>query len=412
MLMNYQSQQINARMSLEEAINTFQGEICYLTLKDGTSIEIIQNNEPEMGFIDNQLSSQNEFNDEYVQEDIQQNDNTFNYQQQLLNQQGVFRGRGPNKKMGKSLRRTVLKSLSGKEKEKTFSEGGKKLKNLKEQIIVQQTETNDFLQCAHCFKFFPADEEEKEKVELKIPQISNKQQVPPQPQKNQFLPPKQQPKQVMPGNPHPPQQVRPVQKVHQNIPKQQNYQQVTPQKPKVVPNQKQKMNIYQGNIRNIQPPMPMQFRAQPMFRARKKDTNRYDSNNDRYFNTKNNNTYANNNFNNDGDYYYPVSGKKRIKENRMCDECSSKKKMVQNASYGNINFARNLNYGFNEEIQEMGYPDNNLSEFVMEETEYYEYPPGYQRKNIMGGPGYSNFNNNKNVALKSRRNEYQDYEYY
>jgi hypothetical protein len=51
-------------------------------------------------------------------------------------------------------------------------------------------------------------------------------------------------------------------------------------------------------------------------------------------------------------------------------------------------------------------------EFIMDETEYYEYPPGYQRKNIPSSSGYINFNNNKIVTLKSRRNQYQDYEYY
>lgn len=413
--MNYQSHQINARMSLEEAINTFPGEICYLTLKDGTNIEIIQNNqlEHEMGFIDNQLSSPNEYNDGFFEENIQQNDIDFNYQPQIFGQQGVLRGRGPNKKHGKSLRRTVLKSLDGKEKEKKISEDGKKLKNLNEQIIVHQTETNDFLQCANCFKFFQMDEEEKEKKELKIPQIPNKQQTPSQPQKIQFNPQNQQPKQVMTGNVHPPQQIREGQKIQQMLPKQQQkYQQITPQKQKIPSNQRQKMNIHQGNLRANQPPIQMQFRAQPIFRARKKVTNRYDSNNDRYFNAKNNNTYANNNFNNGGNYYYPPSGKKRIKEYKICDECSSKKKMRQNASYGNINLARNLNYGFNQDIQERGYTDNNLSEFIMDENEYYEYSPGYQRKNIPGDSGYSNFNNNKIANLKSRRNEYEDYEYY
>ena len=119
--MNYQSQLINARMSLEEAINTFPGEICYITLKDGTNIEIIQNKQPEMGYIDNQLSSKNNYDDEFIEENMQQNDNNFHYQQQIFNQQEVLRGRGPNKKIGKSLRRTVLKSLNGKEKEKKLS---------------------------------------------------------------------------------------------------------------------------------------------------------------------------------------------------------------------------------------------------------------------------------------------------
>ena len=430
--MNYQSQQINAKMSLEEAINSFQGEICYLTLKDGTIIEIVQNKEPEMGFTDNQLSPQNEYDNEFIEEDMQLKDNNFYYQHQIFNQQGVLRGRGQNKKLGKSLRKTVLKSLDGKEKEKKISEKGKKLKNVNEQIIVQQTETNDFLQCANCFKFFPIDEEEKEKNELKIPQIPNKQQLPSQPKKNelkipqmqnkqqlpyqlqnnQFYPQNQQPKQAKHVNPQQPRQVHQVQKVQQNIPKQQNYQQITPQKQKIVSNQRQKMNIPQGNLRGNQPPMQMQFRAQPKFRARKKVSNRYDSNNDRYFNTKNNNTYANNNFNNEGDYYYPASGKKQIKEYKICDECSSKKKMVQNASYGNINFARKLNFGFNQDIQERGYNNGNFSEFIMDETEYYEYPPGYQRKNIPSSSGYINYNNNKIVTLKSRRNQYQDYDYY
>ena len=45
MEINYHSQVINARMSLEEALNAYSGEVKFLTLRDGTNIEIISGNQ-------------------------------------------------------------------------------------------------------------------------------------------------------------------------------------------------------------------------------------------------------------------------------------------------------------------------------------------------------------------------------
>ena len=138
MLMNYQSNQISTRMGLEEALNTFSGEICYLTLKDGTTIEIIPKNQIEFGYTDNQLENKEQFNynDEFVEENIEDNYNNINYEQIISNQPTQLRGRGPNKKMAKSLRKTVLKSLDGKDKEKQFKNKGK-LRNLNDKLIYQ-----------------------------------------------------------------------------------------------------------------------------------------------------------------------------------------------------------------------------------------------------------------------------------
>ena len=418
--MNYQSHRAIERMRLEDALNEFASEICYITLKDGTNIEIIQNNQPKMDYIDDKNNLQYDYKDEFIEEFPEENTNNFNYQNMESNQPELqLRGRGQNKKLVKSLRKTVLKSIDGKEKEKEIKKG--KLRNLKDKIIFQQTESNDFLQCAHCFKFFESDENEAEKektADSNYPQTQNKQQLPPQQQNNQFFPPNQQGNKFIPPSQHkgpkrppqPPQQIPPGHKMVQNIPKQQYQQQHHLQPQKVGPNQKHKNNIPQARPNQI--PIPQQFWAQNQsFRARKKDSNRYESNNDRYFNSKNN-YYLNNNFNKEGNYFYPASGKKQKTEYILCEECSSGKKMKHNTSYGNLNVARNLNYGFSGDKRVDEYTDNNPSEYMnYGHTEYYEYPSSYQRKNYIPA-GYNQGNNRKVVTIKTIRNEYQDYDYY
>ena len=157
MLIKYQSQQINTRMGLEEALNAFPGEISYITLRDGTNIEIIQDDQPEMVYIDNNLQQQYIENDEFVEENIDENAHNYFYKQTIQKQPGPLRGRG--QKTTKTLRKTVLKSLDGSEKEKTFQNNGK-LRNIKNNLILKFTEDNDFTQCANCFRFFPPREEE------------------------------------------------------------------------------------------------------------------------------------------------------------------------------------------------------------------------------------------------------------
>ena len=188
---NFDTQYISARMSLEDALKAYSDEIQILTLKDGTNIEIVPSSQflrsrpvrherTEIGYTDNQLQNVGEKFDEFIQEDIMENSDNFNYQQMTPNKQGVFRGKGKNKGLGKSLRKTVLKSINGGEKEKVFENG--KLKNLKSDKpnstlneIIHFSETNDFIQCANCHIFFPPDEEEnKQTVKTTI----NDQQIP------------------------------------------------------------------------------------------------------------------------------------------------------------------------------------------------------------------------------------------
>ena len=144
----------------------------------------------------------------------------------------------------------------------------------------------------------------------------------------------------------------------QQTPQKPNQQQM-PQQQKGVPNQKKKNNILPGNMRPNQIPIP----NQPVFRARKKESNRYTSNNDRYLIPKNNYFLDNNiNYNTYESDYYPASGKQK-KIYKICVECSSKQKMSHNNSYGNLNVAKNLQF-------------NNLSEYMNDD--YYEYPDNYQ----------------------------------
>lgn len=365
--MNYQSQEVSARMGLDEALKAFSGEICYLTLKDGTNIEIIPQNQPEMGYIDNQLYNQDNFNDEFVEENYEDNYN-YNYEEMEYNNSGVFRGKGQNVNPKKSrLRKTILKSIDGKEKKVEKEE---KLRNVNEKIIFEHTENNNYLQCANCLKFFLTEENESESKTN--PQTPNKQDVRQQPQQQkQNLPQNQQkipqnkqqypPNQQMgiPQRPNQPQQKMPGQQTPQKI-RQQNYQQM-PQQQKGVPNQKQKNNVLPGNMRPNQQRIPNQ-----VFRARKKESNRYASNNDRYIIHKNNYFVDNNiNYNTDESNYYLSWGKQK-KENKICPECSSKKKMPHNNSYRNIDVAKNLQFG---------YTDDNLYEYM--ENDYYEYPNNY-----------------------------------
>ena len=444
--MNYQSQQINARMGLEEAVNTFSDEICYITLRDGTNIEIIPQNQPEMGYNDNQLNLQEEeFNDEFVEENFDENNNyDYDYEGLMLDSPTILRGKGQNINPKKSiLRKTVLKSLDGREQEKKV-ETEVKLRNINEKILFSHIENNDYLQCANCLKFFLTEGKENLNENKSKPQTPNKPKIPQQPQQqkqnypqnqqqqypqnqqkvpnNQQQYPQQYPQnqqkypqnqqklpqnqQKFPANqqigipqrPNQPQQIRPGQKTPQK-PNQQYYQQI-PQQQKGVINPKQKNNILPGNMKPNRPPNLNQFGGGgqiPVFRARKKETNRYDSNND----------YLNNNASAE-ENYYSSSGKPR--RYGICDECSSHKKMTKGNSYGNINVAKNLQFGFNNSKKEMGYTDNNLSE-LMKDEDYYEYPNNYKRDNMIPSEN-RNYNNHRVVAIKRVRNQTQEYDYY
>ena len=198
---NYDNQYISARMNLEDALKAYSDEIQILTLKDGTNIEIISNNQflrrrpdrqerHEIGYTDNQLQKVEEKHDEFSEENIIENTNYLNYQEMSpTNKPDLLRGKGKRKVLGKSLRKTVLRSINGEELEKVFENG--KLKNLKSNKpniglneIIRFSESNDFIQCANCHKFFPPDEEEKNKQAVNT--TTNNQNI--KPQQQQFPP--------------------------------------------------------------------------------------------------------------------------------------------------------------------------------------------------------------------------------
>ena len=422
MLIKYQSQQINTRMGLEEALNAFPGEISYITLRDGTNIEIIPDNQPEMVYIDNNFQQQYIENDEFVEENIDENTNNYFYKQTIQKQPGPLRGRG--QKTTKALRKTVLKSLDGSEKEKTFQNNGK-LRNIKKNLILKFTEDNDFTQCANCFRFFPPREEELKNENDYNPltlQIPEKQKDPSQPQQNmsnypqqkkQNFPPNQQkipqnPQMGKPPRPNQQQQPRPGQKIPHSIQKQQQYIQIPKRQQKNIQIQK----FPWGNIYPNQPPMNMQFKGEQnmVIIERKKASNRYDSNNDRYFNQKNN-YYSNNNYM-IKENYYPGSARKKSSSNyKFNDEYPSNRKLTQNASYGNINNTKHLNLGFNRNNKQIVNTDNNLNDY-MNNTEYYETPYQYQyQENNIIQTGGRNVNNRKIITIKTENNQYQDYHY-
>ena len=93
---NYSPFVINPRMPLNEALNVYSGEISYITLKDGTNIEVYQDDQnfrqrPEMGY-NNQIQGQNEY--EFIEENIIEASPNSNYQQSPVNYPGPFRGKG------------------------------------------------------------------------------------------------------------------------------------------------------------------------------------------------------------------------------------------------------------------------------------------------------------------------------
>ena len=466
---NYSPFVINSRMPLNEALNAYSDQISYITLKDGTNIEVYHDNQnfrqrPEMGY-NNQIQSPNEY--EFVEENIIETSPNAYYQQTPMNYPGPFRGKGLKKSLGTTLRKTVLKSMTGKEPEANVpseqklryfnpNKGNRSLND-----IITFTENNEYLQCANCKKFFISDEKEDENKDQtnnqpiqnenqnqnqKIP-AQNQQfaQVTPrkndqkknyQPYSGQQSPPSQQfqpyqnisqfyPQQGYPSQHHhhqnqkqnipmgfPPmpnqyqQQFYPQQGQHHQKQPQQYYQQIP------VPQQKQNQRGVQkgygvqGSYIAQNAPMSAQFRGQNnyVFIARKKEVNRYDSNNDRYIN-----------YTSEENYIYPGSNKKSGSNIKLVFECPIHKKMIHNTSSNNIN--RNLSYGFKKSYSnapEIGYTDNNLSEYInanemgMNNIGYYKYPQ--QERKYMIPTGYRTKKvNQKMVYVDMGNDEYNDY---
>ena len=474
MEMNYNAQEIDARMSLDEALKAYAGEIQILTLRDGTNIEIISDNynfrsRPrmgEMGYTDNQLRNVEENDNEFIEENLVDNYNQYNYQQITPTKQGLLRGKGQNKGLGKSLRKTILRSIDGKEQEKQFENGllrnlksDKKKENLNLNTIISFTENNGFLQCANCNKFFCDEEEpqiQKKTVENKtqnnqnIP--TNAQQFPQKPKQNmpypqQFQPypqqspqqPKQNPKQQQKGHyqqgpqyPQNPPQKQNIPYNQQKIPQNMNKNMGFPQKqnpqgfPKPptpvrggghqnVPNQQQfyqQKNMH-GGFPGFNPQMGGQFRGNTqVFRARKREVNDYEEEYEDYNDNINDNNYVTEEI-----YYYPPSSKKFRSEKKIS---GIRKNISHNIE--NPGLTRNLSFGYKQYSNprtEFSYAaDNNLNEYIdMNENEYYEYP-NYNERNLIPTGRTQQFDNHRVVNVKVTRNtpyqyqEYDDYEDY
>ena len=125
------------RMDLEQALLTYGNDIDYIILRDGTSIEIIDDND-----------------NDYVEEKME--DNYDNYMYKEINQDGTLRGKG----LKKPLRKTVLKSSMGNNQGNLRNIKNKN--NNEKNVIVKISENNEYLQCANCFKFFNSKETEEE----------------------------------------------------------------------------------------------------------------------------------------------------------------------------------------------------------------------------------------------------------
>ena len=235
--------------------------------------------------------------------------------------------------------------------------------------IIHFSETNDFIQCANCHKFFPPDEEEGNKQTVKTTindqQIPHQQQqfptsgqkfspFPQQPQsypqskqnhqqkkgqhqqgpvfpnKNQQFPQQHQQKQNIPQNK---QKYPPNMNMNMGFPQKQNQPQGFYQQPfqqpyqQQIPHQKQQkggfnqqQQIY--NQKNIHGGFPMpnqqmfnQFRGNnQVFRARRKEINDYEMDYEDYDDDKDDNYIT------EEIYLYPSSAKKYRSEKKIHDE--------------------------------------------------------------------------------------------
>ena len=437
MEMNYEPLLISARMSLEEVLRAYSNEIDIITLKDGTNIEIVEDNQhfrgrgkSGMNYIDNQMFTKEGNNDDFVEEYIMEDTGNLDFQQIPPNYQGPLRGRGLKKTLGKSLRKTVLKSIDGTEQEANVQTQEKLRFFNKNKVnpslndIIQHTEDNEYLQCANCKRFFSKDENEEQNINQASNkqiqnQIQNSQDISPQtqpyqqttPQKipqthyNQAYPnqPHHFPQQVYPNQPqpfvqydHPSQHNTPHNQKQQKIPigysqssgkpqsyiqqvqptqkyQQQYYQQI-PVKREYIQQQYYDQNDSsegygsQGNYPRTDQPIVFQYQEQNnyLFRAIKKDTNRYNSNK---------------NYRVEGNYPYPNSARKQS------GKISMPREITHNKSYGNLinNEKGKGNYGLKRNISnelDYGLNNNNLTEYMgMNNIGYYEYPK--KKKNMI-----------------------------
>ena len=460
--MNYEPQLISASMGLEEALKEYSNDINIITLKDGTNIKIVQDNQQFKGkgrqesYNGNQMLTEGGNYDDFVQKNIIEDTGNLNYQQMPSNYQGPLRGRGMKKKLGKSLRKTILKTINGTEQESKVQLRffNKNNGNPSLNKIIQLTEDNEYQQCANCKRFFLSDEKEEQDTNQKnnnqtqnqkqnnqqiLPQTKQCQQTStqknPQTHHNQAFPnqirhfpiqiyqyqeqpqlftqynypsyydmPHNQKKQKIPIGYSPksgkhqsyPQKVQTTQKYQQ-----QYFQQIPVQKKYYQQQIYAQNDIFggygsQGNypISNHYIAFQNQGQNNFSFRTRKKESNRFN---------------PNNSFNVEGNYPYSYSAKKQS------GKITIPKKLFRNMSNENLNSDENrkLSYGFKRNILnelDYGYNNNNFTEYMgMNNIGYDEFPQ--PKKSIIPiGNRLRKINNHQFVTVKMANNQYQDEE--
>jgi hypothetical protein len=321
-------------MNLEQALLKYGNDISYIILRDGTNIEIIDDYQND--------------NDEFVEEKFE--DNTYNnYIYKEIDQNGtLLRGRGIKKTSGKPLRKTILKST-------IKEQGNLRNNNNDKKAVIKLSESNEYLQCANCFKFFNSKESEEEtesntsnnnnQAQIQNQQINNNNfnpqmnippQIPKMPNQQQYKPPIQPniPKQVMPSQP----------RYNQNI---QNNQNQPYQFPPKYPPQQQQYPPYQQQIpRGPQQRMNMNMPSQPQPQTQQRyyNNNQIPKGNMRIpFNNNNNQIFRARNDRNSGRLIqkennmninkYPGSAQKR--RNPEYNLINEEREYVDNNNFGN-----------------------------------------------------------------------------
>ena len=386
--MNIQGHRFKNRMNLEQALFKYANDISYLILRDGTSIEIIDNEENER-----YEPEQNNYDDEFMEEKIVDNhnyDNYDNYQFKEINQEGTLRGKTNLKKsLGKSLRKTLIKTIT--------KENQGKLRSNKKDIILKQTENNEYLQCANCFKFFDPNENIEEN-NYKYNDLQLQEQINNNKNNNKVNPPiaNQIPSHQIPQ----PKQMIPNQQKHNQFQNQQFYPQI--------PNQQKKPEkIPRGppnQIVNYPPPQPQPYQRNyynniPKGNFRPNQAMPPFHQNNQIFRASNRN-----------------SGRYQPKENIIQKEMiinkypgSGKKPRNNNFNYEQNNGNDRITRDFNKIIgEEVGYTDNNLDYYYDKNNNnnnYYEYP---QKKYFPS----SRPKKENNYYQEEKYDYQQQYEYY
>ena len=338
------------RMDLEQALNNYGEDIDYIILRDGTTIEIIDEN-----------------NDDFVEEKIEDNYNYDNYLYKEINQDGTLRGKGMKTTLSKPLRKTVLKSINYNNNQgklrSTYDDDNNNENN--NNVILKHSEDNEYLQCANCFKFFNTKESEEETDNTSNTSNNINNNI----NNNMINQPNIPRPQVIPAQP----------------PQEYNQNRIQNNQPYYQPQQRYNQNNFQNNppyYQNIPgqyPPNPQQRMNMPP-PPQQQYYNNYNNNYNNQIPRGNRMPYYNNNQNN------PMFR-------------SRKKEYPGSAKKG-----KNSEFNYEFSNQEKGYVDNNLGN-------YYEYPVNnnFNKKNSFA---HSSSKKQENNYYHNEIEEFQENDYF